>query len=192
MFPNKTWIIFFKSNSGPQGRSKTTHRYLVPCPKRGLDIVTLNNAMPKSKTKCYHSQGWIRCLSSLWSEWGELSTWESDLQSTARWAVGGEMLRSGSILAISSTDPTYIAHWFAEQCFLDMSHSEPGAQSYSAECQIWPSNPAGRLGTLTHAYCHPNMAARLLSSLEPAPAWDAGRQSLSLPVENNVEISLGA
>lgn len=36
------------------------------------------------------------------------------------------------------------------------------------------------------------MAARLLSSLEPALAWDAGRQSPSLPAENNVEISLGA
>lgn len=46
--------FFLKSNSGPQGRSRITHRYLVPCPKMGLDIVTLNNAIPKSKMKCYH------------------------------------------------------------------------------------------------------------------------------------------
>lgn len=41
------------------------------------------------------------------------------------------------------------------------------------------------LGVLTHAYCPPNTAAWVLSSLEHAPAWDVGRESLSLPAEHN-------
>lgn len=48
------------------------------------------------------------------------------------------------------------------------------------------------LGVLTHAYCPPNMAAWVLSSLEHAPAWDVGRESLNLPAEDNVGIPLDA
>jgi len=73
-----------------------------------------------------------------------------------------------------------------------MIHSEPGVSSSAAECQTSSSNPAGRPGILTHADCHPNTAAQLLSSPEPAPAWGMGRASLSLPAEDHVEIPLGA
>ena len=129
MFPNKIWFL---KKMILREDPKYHIDYLVPCPKRGLDVVTLNSAIPKRKMKCCHSKCWVRYLSSLWREWGELSTWESNWQSTECWGVGGEMLRSGNILAVSSTDPTCITRWF---CWAVSPGHEPLSQEHSPHQQ---------------------------------------------------------
>lgn len=74
--------------------------------------------------------------------------------------VGRQALWPGSILAISLLCRPVLLF------LLDPSHSRPGVLSSSAECQVWPSNPAGLLG----------LAATLIWLLSFSPA-----HSLRLP-----------
>lgn len=67
-----------------------------------------------------------------------------------------------------------------------------GAPSSSAGCQAWARNPAGRPRALTRARCHPDTAAWLLSGLQLAPAWAAGREGPNPAAGGRADIPFGA